>query len=108
MATKFNEPTLGEIKASFSANSDLARAIHPLMTWCTYERFQAHTWAMRLIKADPATGEDASVALVNFDDMIEGARASYRSDPREQRRYDAIVAAFLNWKAGREQAALAA
>lgn len=98
MSRKFNEPTLGEIRASFALNSELARAIHPLMTWCQYEKHQAHTWALRLIKANPATGADAAAALCNLDSMIEGAKAMYASKPNEQRRYDAVLDAFNSWK----------
>ena len=96
--------TLGEIKKSFGLNSDLARAIHPLVTFCAYEKYQAHTWALRLIDANPATGEDAAAALANFDSMAEGARQNYRNRPAERRRYDAVIAAFLEWKAKDDEA----
>jgi hypothetical protein len=108
MAKKFNEPTLAEIKASFSQNSDLARSIHGFLTWVTYEKFQAHTWALRLIKADPSNGEECAAALTNYDHMIEGAKALYRTNRSETYRYDSIARLYLKWKAEREQAALAA
>lgn len=100
--------SLGEIKKSFGLNSELARATHPLLTFCAYEKHQAHTWALRLIDANPATGEDAAAALTNFDHMADGARQMYRDKAIERRRYDAVIAAFLKWKAATEQAALAA
>ncbi len=90
--------SLGEIKKSLGLNSELARAIHPLLTHCAYEKHQAHTWALRLIDANPATGEDAAAALTNYDHMAEGAREMYRTKPIERRRYDAIIAAFLKWQ----------
>jgi hypothetical protein len=91
--------SIGEIKKSFGLNSDLARAVHPLMTWCAYDKFQAHTWALRLIDANPASGEDAAAALVNYDNMADGARQMYHAKPHEQRRYDAVFVAFSAWKA---------
>ena len=99
MATKFNEPTRTEIEASFMANSVLARAIYPLITFTTYERYQAHTWALRLIKAAPATGEAVAAALTNYDYMIEGAKAAYHNKPVEKRRCDAVLLAFQKWQA---------
>jgi hypothetical protein len=91
--------TLGEIKKSFGLNSELARAVHPLLTHCAYDKHQAHTWALRLIDANPSTGEDAAAALTNFDYMADGARQTYRDNAIQRRRYDAVLAAFLTWKA---------
>lgn len=98
--SKFNEPNRFEVIASFKSvlNTELARKIFPIMTWASYERHQAHTWALRLIKADPKTGEEAAAALTNYDYMISGAIRSYREKAHERKRYDAIIAAYHAWK----------
>ncbi len=79
-AAKTNEPNHFEVIASFSskANTKLARAVYPILSWASYDRYQAHTWALRLIKAAPQNGEDCAAALINFDYMVPAARSKSR------------------------------
>lgn len=98
--TNATEPTLTQITASYrnKANVRLARAIHPLMTHCSYCRHSAHRWALKLIALDPQTGEDAAVGLTNYEWMIEGAARSYQTVPAVRRQYDAVVEAYRQWR----------
>lgn len=101
------EPSSFEVVRSYKSadNSALARAVFPLNSWCSYDRCQAHTWALRLIHEDPETGSDVAAALVNYDYMQEGARKNYEARPRDQKRCDAILSVYLNWKATQIKAA---
>jgi hypothetical protein len=91
------EPTRFEVIASFNVNTALARAIYPVMTWTSYDRHQAHTWALRLIHANPQNGEDCAAALVNFDYMVEGARGRYRTCNKYRAKYDEVFALYAKW-----------
>jgi hypothetical protein len=97
---KYN-PTRNEISASWKdkRNTALARAIHGDMTHCSYDRYDAHRWALKLIAGNPANGEEAMVTLVNFDWMDEGARAAYRTKPAIRKQYDNVFTKFTAWKA---------
>jgi hypothetical protein len=98
--TNAAEPTLTQITASYrnKANVRLARAIHPLMTHCAYDRYSAHRWALKLIALDPQTGEDVAAGLVNYASMIEGALAAYATKPSKRRECDAVVEAYRQWR----------
>lgn len=95
------EPSSFEVVKSYKSvrNSTLARKVFPLNTWTSYDRCQAHTWALRLINEDPQTGADVAAALVNYDYMQQSARSHYEARPRDQKRCDAILAVFNEWKA---------
>lgn len=97
---KKNEPTRFEVFDSVKSisNTSLARKVHPLMTWASYDKYQAHTWALRLIKANPMTGAETAAALVNYDYMVPGALRTYETKSHERKRYDAVLAAFNAWK----------
>lgn len=88
-----------EVAASFKsvANTQLARAVHGLNAWTSYDRHQAHTWALRLIKANPVTGQDVAAALINFDYMVPAARANYDAQPRYRAKCDAILSVYTGW-----------
>lgn len=94
------EPTSFEVVKSYknAANTALARAVFPLNTWTSYDRCQAHTWALRLIHENPQTGADVAAALVNYDYMQQPARNHYETRARDQKRCDAILAVYLKWK----------
>lgn len=94
------EPTSFEVVRSYKSvrNSTLARTVFPLNTWTSYDRCQAHTWALRLIHENPQNGRDVAGALVNFDYMISGAQANYDKRDRDRKRCDAIFEAFKFWK----------
>lgn len=98
---KWNDANRFEVQASLksSANTALARAVYPLLTWTSYDKHQAHTWALRLIKASPKTGADVAEAIVNFDYMIPAARAEYENSARRRKQCDAVLAAFQKWEA---------
>lgn len=100
-AAKTNEPNHFEVIASFSskANTKLARAVYPILSWASYDRYQAHTWALRLIKAAPQNGEDCAAALINFDYMVPAARSKYQTSKHERAKYDAVYAAYTEWVA---------
>lgn len=102
------EPTRNEVRNSFNsgANTTLARKVHAIETWCSYDRYQAHTWALRLINANPANGEEVATALINFEYMTEGAKAAYAADRGKCRqRCDAIYEVFAEWKAKQDRMA---
>jgi hypothetical protein len=86
-----------EVRASFKINTVLARALHKAMCSHTYDRFNAHTWALRVINAKPTTGAEMAAALVNFDWMIDSAVAKYETSPNERKIIDAALAAYLKW-----------
>ncbi len=98
---KWNEASRFEVFASLksSANTALARAVYPLLTWTSYDKHQAHTWALRLIKASPKTGADVAEAVTNFDYMIPAAGAEYQNSARRRATCDAVLAAFQKWEA---------
>lgn len=95
------EPTTWEIRASFSRkrNVALARAVHGILTWTSYDPWAAHRWALKLIASDPQSGEDAAVCLVNFPHMVDGVRVAYATNHFERDRYDRTFSAFAEWKA---------
>lgn len=101
------EPTSFEVVNSYKSirNSALARKVHALNTWTSYDRCQAHTWAIRLIRENPQSGADVAAALVNFDYMQQPARNHYETRARDQKRCDAILEVFLAWKAEEMQEA---
>lgn len=104
------EPTLNEVRNSHKslANTKLARAIWPHLTWASYDKFQAHTWALRLINADPSNGLEVACALINFERMIPGATAAYETDRgHAKRNSDKVAAIFLTWKAAQSAEAAA-
>ena len=105
--SKKNEPTRFEVFASVKnvRNTALARKVHPLMTWASYDKYQAHTWALRLIKADPQTGAEAAAALINYDYMIPAAIKGYETKAHDRKRYDAVLEAFNAWKSEEIEAA---
>jgi len=98
---KWNEANRFEVIASLKSveNTALARAIYPLLTWTSYDKHQAHGWALRLIKAQPKTGADVAEAITNFDYMIPAARAEYENSARRRATCDAVLAAFQKWDA---------
>jgi hypothetical protein len=100
-ATKTNEPNRFQIIASYDcrANTKLARAVYPIMSWGIYDRHQAHTWALRLIMAAPQNGEDCAAALINFDYMVPAARAKYQASAHERAKMDKVFAIYAAWAA---------
>ena len=94
-----------EVQASFKVNSVLARALHKAISFGSYDRFQAHTWALRVINANPQSAEDMSAALVNFDHMIEAARANYQTKALRRKQCDEAFAAYAKWQADQEREA---
>ncbi|QIG73743.1 hypothetical protein EVC05_051 [Rhizobium phage RHph_N2] len=94
------EPTSFEVVKSYKnvRNTTLARKVHALNTWTSYDRCQAHTWALRLIHENPQNGRDVAGALINFDYMIPAAQAHYDSRERDRKRCDAIFEVFKSWK----------
>lgn len=98
-ATKTNEPNRFEVIASYESriNTKLARAVYPVMSWASYDRHQAHTWALRLIKARPQNGEDCAAALINFDYMVPAARAKYQTSAHERAKMDKVFAVYAAW-----------
>jgi len=105
--TKTNEPTRFEVFASVknARNTALARKVFPLNAWFSYDKYQAHTWALRLIKAEPKTGAEVAAALVNYDYMAQSAVSKYETNARDRKRCDAILEAFNEWKADERVAA---
>jgi hypothetical protein len=97
--TKY-EPTGFEVVRSYKSvrNSALARKVHALNTWTSYDRCQAHTWALRLIHENPQNGRDVAGALINYDYMIPSAQAHYDQRVRDRKRCDAIFEVFKAWK----------
>jgi hypothetical protein len=104
---KTNEPSNYEVFASVKSvrNTTLARKVFPLNAWFSYDKYQAHTWALRLIKADPKTGAEVAAALINFDYMVPAAVSKYETNARDRKRCDAILEVFNEWKAEEEVAA---
>jgi hypothetical protein len=104
---KWNDANRFEVVASFKsvANTSLARALYPILTWTSYDKHQAHMWALRMIKANPQTGADVAEALVNFDAMIPAARSLYDTNARDRAKWDKALAAFRAWKDEQEMAA---
>jgi hypothetical protein len=102
------EPSRTEVRNSFNnrANVELARKVFAIESWCSYDPYQAHTWALRLINGTPANGEEVATSLINFEYMTEGAKAAYAADRGKARqRCDAIYEVFAAWKAKHEKAA---
>lgn len=95
------EPTSFEVVKSYKSvlNSELARKVFALNAWWSYDRCQAHTWALRLIHENPQTGRDVAGALINYDYMIPGAQSTYDKSARDQKRCGAILEVFNAWKA---------
>jgi hypothetical protein len=109
--TPAKEPHSLEIRQSYTspANTKLARAIYPIISFGTYDKFSAHRWALKLIASNPVNGEETAVCLVNFADMVEGVRAAYATNRDLTRtRYDEVCRIFKVWKAKQEAAAQAA
>lgn len=104
---KTNEPTRFEVFASVKSvrNTALARKVFPINAWFSYNKYQAHTWALRLIKAEPKTGAEVAAALVNFDYMAASAISEYETNARDRKRCDEILAVFNEWKAEERVAA---
>ena len=94
------EPTSFEVVKSYKnvRNTELARKVHALNTWASYDRCQGHTWALRLIHEDPQNSRDVAAALINFDYMIPAAQANYDNRERDRKRCDAIFEVFKAWK----------
>jgi hypothetical protein len=94
------EPTGFEVVKSYKSarNSTLARKVHALNTWASYDRCQGHTWALRLIHENPQSGRDVAGALINFDYMIPAAQSAYDKRDRDRKRCDAIFEVFQAWK----------
>lgn len=101
--TKY-EPSSFEVVKSYKnvRNTDLARAVFAINAWWSYDRCQAHTWALRLIHENPQSGRDVAAALANFDHMINAARSNYDSNKRRREQCDAIFKIFSEWKAASE------
>ena len=95
------EPSSFEVVKSYKStrNSALARKVFALNAWWSYDRCQAHTWALRLIHENPQSGRDVAGALTNFDYMIPAAQAKYDTNPRHRKQCDDIYAAFAAWVA---------
>lgn len=95
------DPSSFEVVRSYKSvrNSELARKVFALNAWWSYDRCQAHTWALRLIHENPQSGRDVAAALINFDYMIPGAQAKYDSNARDRKRCDEIFEVFKAWKA---------
>lgn len=102
--TKY-EPTTQEIQQSYKTNTLLARAIHGHLTHCSYSKFDAHRWALKLIAANPQNGREVAICLANFDWMDEGAATAYRTSPRYRRQHDAVAQAYGSWKQNLERVA---
>lgn len=95
------EPTSFEVIKSYKnvRNTDLARAVFAINAWWSYDRCQAHTWALRLIHENPQSGRDVAGALTNFDHMIQSAQGKYDSNKRRREQCDEIYTIYAAWKA---------
>lgn len=99
------EFTTWEVQASYKVNTVLARALFKALSWGEYDRFNAHTWALRVIDAKPQTGADLAAAVMNFDHMADAGRNQYETNPRRRRRCDEALAAYAKWAALQKEVA---
>lgn len=93
------EPSSFEVVKSYKniRNTELARNVFFLNAWWSYDRCQAHTWALRLIHENPKSGRDVAAALINFDYMISSAQSKYDNNDRYRKRCDDIYNVFSSW-----------
>jgi hypothetical protein len=97
--------TAWEVQSSYKVNTLLARALFTELHWGQYDRFQAHTWALRVISADPRNGSDLSASIMNFDHAADAARAKYEHNKTHRQACDRAFAAYREWKATNERKA---
>src|SRR5262245_36000088 len=95
------EPTRREIEISWQkrANVELARAIHQAIngSYDGYDAYEAHRWALKLIKHKPQSGLDVMLCMINYGWMADSAKQEYANAPATRQRYDAACSAYLIW-----------